>query len=442
MRDSDAVMGIARRSQRNEIVDIPLSHGRVYALRAATPSLFALTGSFRTAPAFDRGEALLQQLVATLTTCGSLQRDQFALADALESRGASLSVESEMQRVSFSAQACSVDLPIVMELLAECLRQPSFDAEAFATEQARLIAELHYYAAEPAAMTADALSRAMYPSAHPHYQAELAAQVDILQGFTLDDVRRYHREHFGANDLRVVVAGDIDPAIAAVEFDRRMSCWMPSSWLPSSSSPRSAQVSFDPSARVDAAQTVRIAAPGRDNFVVALGHGLGIRCDHPDYMAVWMANYVLGANFSSRLVATVREEKGLTYSIGSQLTKPFREFDGHWQIDLSLSPDKLDAGLAATRAEIARFVEVGVSAEELIAKKKQAIGAFQISLATLYGLSESILFGAERGWDARYIHEFADKIGCVTATQLNRTIGEHLRPAELAVAIAGPFGDL
>jgi predicted Zn-dependent peptidase len=289
-------------------------------------------------------------------------------------------------------------------------------------------------------MAADALSRAIYPLTHPRYQAEVAEQVNLLERFTVDDVRKYHRAQFGANDLRVVVAGDIDPAVVAFELDRQMSSWSPSSSSPSCWPQRSVQAFFEPCALQDSAQTIRIDAPARDNFVVALGHGLDIRCDHPDYMAVWMANHILGANFNSRLVATVREEKGLTYSIGSQLTKPFREFDGHWQIDLSLSPDKLDAGLAATRAEIARFVEAGVSAEELIAKQQQAIGGFQISLATLYGLSESILFGAERGWGGRYIHEFAEKIGRVTAAQLNRAIKEYLRPAELSAVIAGPFG--
>jgi zinc protease len=432
-------MGIARPSNRGEIVEFSLPHGRLYALRVDTPSLFVLTGSFGTAPAFEHGEALLQELVVALATCGSQRRNQFELADALESRGASLSIESEMRRVSFSAQACSADLPMVVEALAECLREPRFDTDNFAVEQARLIAELHHHAAEPAAMAADALSRAVYPPEHPRYQAEIAAQVSLLERFTVDDVRRYHRDNFGANDLRVVVAGDIDPAVVAFELDRRIASWSPSCWPPSSQPLRSTYASFDPSALGDSERTMRIDAPGRDNFVVALGHGVGIRCDHPDYMAIWMANHILGANFSSRLVASVREEKGLTYAIGSQLTKPFREFDGHWQIDLSLSPDKLDAGLVATRAEIAEFAEHGVSSEELAAKQQQAIGAFQIGLATLYGLSESILFGAERGFGAHYIREFSDKVGRVNLAQLNRSIAEHLRPAGLSAVIVGPF---
>lgn len=432
---------IAPHSTHDAVVDVPLSHGDVHALRAATPEVFAVTGSFRTAAAADRGDLLLQPLVAALTTCGSLRHDQFEMADLLENRGALLSVESELQRVSFSAQACSVDLPLVVELLAECLRQPRFDAHNFATEQARLIAEWEYRAADPAAMAADALSRALYPSSHPRHQADLAEQVAQLQRFTVEDVRRYHREHFGANDLNIVVLGDIDPHAAAATIDRQLSSWSPSPMQ----RPDDAMAAVDSDSDLDwcsdSQQMIRIAAPGREHFEVALGYRLGIRCDHPDYIALWMANHILGATFSSRLVTAVREEQGLTYAIRSHLAKPHREFDGHWQIDLSLSPDKLDAGLAATDAEITRFIEGGVSAQELAAKQREAIGAFQISLATLYGLSETMLFGIERGWGADYRHDFVSKIGAVTVPQVNRVIKQHLRPAALRTAIVGPFAN-
>jgi zinc protease len=422
-------MGIARSNQPHGVVEVPLSHGCVHALRSATPDLFTVTGSFRTSPRIDRGELLLQPLVAALTTCGTLQHDPFEMADMLESCGASLTVESELQRIAFSAQACTADLPLVVALLAECLREPRFDADDFVTEQARLIAEQEYRAAEPTAMASDALSRALYPASHPRHQAALAEQVAQLERFTVDDVRRYHREHFGANDLCIVVVGDIDPSAVAAEFDRHLSSW----------SPRPDQSVDNDATLPDTEQVIRIAAPGRENFDIALGHRLDLRCDDPDYMALWMANHILGATFNSRLVASVREEQGLTYSIRSQLAKPYREFDGHWQFNLSSSPDKLDAGLAATRAEIAKFADLGVSPQELAAQQGQAIGAFQIGLATLYELGETMLFGAERGWGPDYIREFPGRIGAVTTAQLNRVIKEHLRPAELRTAIAGPF---
>lgn len=425
-------MKFALGSKAEGVVGLPLGSGRFYGLRAATPSLVALTGSFRTSPAADRGELLLQRLVAAVASCGSTKHDQFEIADLLEGRGASLSIDSELHRVSFAARACSADMPLVIELIAESLREPRFDADIVRTEQTRLIAELQYYAAEPAFQALDALSRRLYPPEHPRHQADVADQIEQLQAFTVEDLRRFHREHFGADELCVVAVGDLDPLEMAAQVDRQLGAW----------SPRALRSSPDDSgALAEQATVVELSAPGRENFEVVLGQRLAIRCDHPDYLALWMANHVLGGSFSSRLVNAVREERGLTYSIHSSLAKPHREFDGHWQIGLSLSPDKLDAGLAATRVEVERLFEAGVGPEELAARQLEAIGMFQMGLATLSGLSETILYGAERGWDADYICRFADSIRALDAAQLKRVVRAHLRPEQLQAIIAGPFAD-
>jgi zinc protease len=420
---------IMQRSRSEAAIGAALTHGRFHGLRAATPSLVALTGSLRTAPAFDRGEQLLQQLVAALLTCGTLRRDQFDVAETLEGRGATLSVESEQRRIRFSARACTVDLPVVLELLSECLREPRFAAEDFATEQARLISELRYRATEPRALAEDALSRLLYPPQHPRHVADLAAQIAHVERLTVADVRRYHRDHFGANDLHVVAVGDIDPLETAGEVDHHLAGW----------SPRSRPAGSDAGGHAELAKQIEIDVPDHENFDIVLGHRLAVGSRHPDYMALWMASHILGGSFTSRLVTAVREQQGLTYSIYSMLTKPDGELEGHWQIGLSLSPDKRIAGLAAMRSEVSRFVELGVTPQELAARQREALGIFHISLATLSALAETMLFGAEQGWGPDYVHQFAAELCAVTAGQLNRAMREHLCPEDLRIVTAGPF---
>lgn len=425
-------MTMVERKRREEVVGVALDSGHFYGLRAATPSLVTLSGSFRTRPAADRGELQLQRLVAALLTCGSTTRDQFEVAELLESRGASLSVDSELNRVSFAARACSADMPLVVELLWECLREPRFDEASLRAEQSRLIAELRYYASEPASQAFDALSRGLYPPGHVRHQPDLASQIAQLEGFTIDEVRSYHREQFAPSELCVVAVGDLDPLAMASDVDRMLVGWAPR--IPKADG-------VDATAPGRTGERVELSAPGYEHFEAALGHRLGLRCDHPDYLALWLANHILGGSFSSRLVSSVREQQGLTYSIHSALAKPYREFDGHWQVGLSVSPDQLEAGLAATRAEIARFVETGVTAAQLAPRQLEAIGMFQIGLATLSGLGETIRYGAERGWGADYIDRFADSIRELDAADLNRAIREHLRPEELQTVIAGPFAE-
>lgn len=416
-----------------DIVSVPLAQGSLHALRAATPAAFALAGSFRTAPPIEHGGHLLQQLVVALLTGGTRRRDEFAFAEALESRGASLAFEAEPERVSFSVRACTADLATVVDLLGDALRAPRFDEASFHAERQRMIADLHALAADPATQVSDALARALYAPSHPRHPADVAVAIAWLEGFTVDDVRRHHRDHFGANTLRIVAVGDVAPDVVATALDRALGDWAP---RPVRDWPASADV-----APVPTQAPIRIDVPDSGHFQVALGQRFGLRCRDPDYAALWLANHVLGGGFGSRLVASVREEKGLTYAIRSQLAKPDPGFDGHWQIDLSLSPEALDAGLAATRETLARFVDGGVPAAELDLRRRQALGAFQISLATVYGLSETVLLGLEQGWGADHLRSFPERLRAVDAAQLDRVLRACFVPDTAQVAIAGPFGD-
>lgn len=427
-------------------IDTPLADGCVHAVRVVTPGVAVLAGSLCVAPIADCGKSMpLQTLVATVSTCATLRRDADALADALDVRGAALSIEADAERVTFHAQGAAADLPHVVALLAECLREPAFDAATFDSERERLAAEHAYAACDPAAMAADALARALYPPGHPRHPPTPADALAQLEALTVEDAVRFHRTHFGGRDLRVAIVGDIDPAGAGRLVERAFADWPAPVWAPAAKSDARTASATSGAVHPDVsrdAPVLRIDAPGSGRFEATLGHRLAIRCDHPDYMALRLANHILGGGFGSRLVRAVRVERGLTYAIRSQLAKPALRFDGHWQIEVSLSPEHLDAGLAAIHEVIARFVDTGVSADELDVRKREIIGAFQISLATLHGLAETLLFGAERRLGAGYPQRFAEQATAVSASQLTRVIREHLRPEDLRIAIAGPFSEI
>lgn len=410
-------------------VEVALPTGTVHGLHADTPGAFALTGSFRIAPAPEGDDALLLHLVAALATCGTRHRDEFAIADALERRGATLSLSAEPERIAFAARGCSDDFDAIVDLLAECLREPAFDEAALDAERGRLIAERQAADHDPATRADDALSRLLYAPTHPRHQPDADALIARLERCTADDVRRCHRDHFGATALRVVVVGDLDLDAAATTLERRFGDWpaRPLAAWPDSPLP------------VAGSTPARIALPDSAYIHAALGRRLSLRCDHPDHPALWLANQLLGGGFGSRLVTSVRETRGLTYSIRSQLAKPHPDLDGHWQIDLALGADTLDAGLAATRDTLARFVDEGASARELDTRRAQAIGAFRIGLATLHGLSETLLFGVERGWGMAHLRTFPDRLRAVDLGTLNRVLRAHFVPDDVRTAIAGPF---
>ena len=73
----------------------------------------------------------------------------------------------------------------------------------------------------------------------------------------------------------------------------------------------------------------RINITDKMSLDMYLGQAVGIDRDHEDYYALMMGIYILGGNFSARLMQTVRDEQGLTYGIGSSIAGTSFGGDGY-----------------------------------------------------------------------------------------------------------------
>jgi predicted Zn-dependent peptidase len=384
-------------------------------------------GSFLAFPDLAAGEDLLQHLVVSLLDKGTEQRDRFALARVLEDRGASLRLSSDGLYVDVSGQALREDVPVVMEVLAEMLRSPSFTAEEFEKVRSQTLAKLQRQMERTGKQASGALSRRLFPENHPNYSAPPETQIECLKSLSLNDVKTYHERHFGSNDYTLCMVGDVELAemqeAVASAFDE---------WPHHRASPTH---STDPAGQEPGHTS--IALPDKSNTDVRMGHALPVRRDHDDYIALYVGNYILGGNFSARLMNEIRDERGLTYHIGSGLSGVSTRYAGSWTVEVTLSEDKIAEGIAATRDVIRTFVEEGATGDELEAKKTTITGAYTVGLATTQRLARSLLTNAERDFPAEYLDRFPKEVEALTLEEVNRAIRRYLKPEEMHTALAG-----
>jgi predicted Zn-dependent peptidase len=168
-------------------------------------------------------------------------------------------------------------------------------------------------------------------------------------------------------------------------------------------------------------------------FAQTLPFGL----QHPDYLPMYVGTYILGGNFSARLMQTVRDEQGLTYGIGSGLAGMTQEYAGHWQTNVTLSQENLEKGIEATQEQINKFVAEGITEAELEEKKTTLTGKYKVELATTAGLARTMQMNAEEGFNASWMDEYPESIQALTAQQINDVVQNHLHPDQLHIAIAG-----
>lgn len=409
------------------VVEAEAGAARLWLLPTPVRDVVAFRGSFETAPDFATDDDLVQHLLADLLDKGTRRRDRFAVAAALEGRGAELAFYPDGLRVGFAGKCLRADVADVLALAAEQLREPLLDADEFVKEQARAVAGVRQAMDSTSAQASGALKRRMYPPDHPNYNRPFEVERAALEALTVERVREYHAAHFGGTGLRIAFAGDLDPAAVTEAVRATLGDWAPHG-LAARYAPDAAPT---PPGRVD------VPMADKHNLDCRFGHALALRRDDDDFLPVYVGVFALGGNFSARLMQEVRDRQGLTYGIGAAVSGVAVEHGGHFRVSVSLSGANLERGLAATEEVVRRFVAEGVRADELAEKQETIAGTHVVGLATTGGLAARLLVNAERGFPVAYLDAYPDLVRALTVDAVNEALRRHLDPDRLHLAVAG-----
>ena len=113
------------------------------------------------------------------------------------------------------------------------------------------------------------------------------------------------------------------------------------------------------------AMTRDIETPDKANAVYRAGFNLPLRDDDPDFPALVLGNYLLGGSSDSRLWRRIREQDGLSYSVGSWLTAGSRDLAGEFGVSAIYAPENRSRLESAVREEIQRALEQGFTDQEI-----------------------------------------------------------------------------
>jgi zinc protease len=270
----------------------------------------------------------------------------------------------------------------------------------------------------------------VFPAGHPNREPEPEALLAAIETATLDDVVAFHKAHYGPAYMKLVAVGDVDNAALQMSVGQAFAGWTGGS----------AAVRQVKANKATSPQQVQIDLPGKTSVSVVLGQASGLQHQHPDYQALRMGTAILGSGLTGRLMATVRGKEGLTYSIYAGLdADSFNE--GDWKISASFAPALLDKGIASTRHQLDLWYRQGVTDAEVVSRKTNLIGSFQVNLSTSSGLAGTFLNAMNRGYPLDWVDDYPNKIRALTAQQVNTAIKTYLQPQNMILVKAGSLSE-
>lgn len=400
---------------------------RLVTVDMPVEKVVAFVGSFAAGNARNpSGNPLLASLTAQMLDQGTERNDRFALAESLDTLGAELGFQADAHSLSFSGKFLRNDAGFVIDLLAEQLQIPAFEETVFDNLKERTRANILRATHDPDYRASAAMTRLLYPKNHPNYNTPLEQQIQALDNTTVEDLRQFHKSYYGPASMTLVFAGDIDfdqlsAAIAAAFND-----WQGGQAYPDNT----------PAVQPTLGQTLDIQIPDKTSVSLRLGQFTGLQRTDTDYLPFAIGNYILGGSFHSRLMTEIRVKQGLTYSIQSSHTGDILT-PGHWNLAVSLSPENLEKGRAATVEVLRQWAKEGVTQEEVAAACTTLSGKYLVGLATTSAVAGQVHSFLKRGYPAQYIDTHPKKLAATTANQVNEAIRKYHDTETLAGVVAG-----
>jgi zinc protease len=376
----------------------------------------------------EGGNPTVPTLTGMLLDKGTTHEDKFAIAKQLDDVGARLSFRVGAQMVQIQGQALKADLPRLIRILAEELRAPAFSAEEFAKAKKQLTGHLRKALEDTDSRAREAFLLTVYPKGHPNRPTPIAEQIAAVDLATLDDVKRFYRQHYGPAHLRLVFVGDVDSRAIRSEVVKAFSGWTGGVEA----------VCTISGASVPGPREQRIPMADKTSVSVLIGETTGLRYQDTDSIPLRVGTAILGSGFTGRLMHTVRDKEGLTYSIGAGLDND-TFLDGTFAVTASFAPTLMDRGIASARSVLQKWWQDGVTADELTARKTNLVGTYQVSLSSTQGMATTILDTLERGKPLSWLDDYTKAIDSLTVDEVDGAMKRHLDPDRAVLVEAGSF---
>jgi zinc protease len=382
-------------------------------------ALYARRSSVTDVPGKEGRASITMEML----TKGTMSRTAPVIADTIDAVGGSLGSHAGWDASTVSVTVLSKFLPQALDLVADIIYNPTFLDEELARIKIQRLASIAHGKSDPNHL-ADTLFTKLAYAPHP-YGLETSGTEKSLEAMTSDDLRQHHRGIFQADELFFIVAGDVTPSQIAGELDSRFTTW-------SATQPPSPVGSLaEPHAKM---RVALVEKPQAVQSALRVGH-LGIDRAHPEYVACYCMNMILGGYFNSRINQNLRERNGFTYGARSYFDA--RKQTGSFVVSTEIRTEVTVQTVREILIEIGRMRSELVAPDELMTMKNYIIGSFPMTIETPQQVGARLAVLPLYGFRPDYYDQFRDQVASLTAEDIRAVAEKYLAPDRITIVASG-----
>jgi predicted Zn-dependent peptidase len=390
-------------------------------LRSCTVGIWARRGSRHEQPELNGICHFIEHAVFK----GTLRRTALDIAIESDRLGGHLDAFTSHEVTGFTMKVTDKGLSQAFDILADMLAHPRFDSEDLEREQKVILEEMKMVEDTPDEFLGELFNAAYFPDHALGRPIEGTAET--VPTFDQDKTASFHAREFNARNLVVAAAGNVEHAQLVEMATRAFSDNSLSDNASSNGSSDASRPQASPAILIERKKELEQA-----HLIIASPWP---SATHEDRFAASLLANVLGGGTSSRLWQSIREQRGLAYSVGAGASA-FSDI-GVFTIYAGTSPKQLDEVVDLSLVELRRVVRENVAEEELQLVKDQTIASILLGLE-----SSSVRAGALARQEivhGRRISpdEVISRLEAVTIEDLQRIAREYFTSEGLALVALG-----
>ena len=256
------------------------------------------------------GKDTAAEIAGVLLKRGTKNKNRQQIQDETDRLKAQINVWGGVDNAGAWVKTLEANLADSLRFTRELLREPSFPETEFEQIRQERIANAESGKTEPYTLAQLDMNRHMnarYTRGDTRYVSTIDEQIEDLKKVTLDDVRQFYKQFYGASEGEIVISGQFDPVQVRKLVEELFGDWK---------SPSRYERVSNMYANV-APINDKIETPDKQNALFLADMPMKMTDEDPDYAALTIAGMVFGGSPNSRLFLRIRVKDGLSYGAGA-----------------------------------------------------------------------------------------------------------------------------
>lgn len=375
-----------------------------------------------------KGKRTVSNAVAALLGRGTDKLTRQQIDDKLTALQANVNFDGSGGTVAASLSTTREHLPQLIGLVLDMVRHASFPDKELGEYQREMASTINDAQSDPTALASRTLTRYMnpWPSDDVRYTPTLAEALARIQALKRQDLVDFHKQFYGAGNIEFSAVGDFDAQAAKQALTQALQGWH--------KAPPYTRLT-DPY-RAVAAKEFLIDTPDKANSFYLADLPIKMQDTDPRYVALYVANYLLGGSSNSRLWNRVRVQQGLSYDVHSRLSVSSHEASGDWTIYAIQAPQNARRVQQSVHEELARALRDGYTEQEVKDAVHAILNYRKLARAQDGSLADAWIDYMDEGRSFAWSQQQDEKLQALTAADVNAALRAVLKPADFSSALA------